>query len=472
MLKEFKENWDLLITLWDTKKGLFAYFFIFLSLYFTYLKKFIEDNFKENFSFLNWIVPILSLIFIYVTWASLSNRLNLFKRKILTTGIFLKCNDSNSEFQIKSIIKDLIQEIQEEFVGIKFKLFPINHITTKAQLDRFVQKNNHIIDNAFFATIYNGNCVENSIISLKIEIQNIFFSANLLNTSDLDFRNNISISHDLTLRNMNKDWQYVESKSFNEKTKIKFNLKDSLLFFNGLHSINMKEYDLALSIFKSLKQSEENDLKLITLKKKQRLNEILLSLFTFYAIEKYIIKKDLITAYSLLKECEIIFKENHRFSFSNYITLSRIYFEKGNLPEAKNYTNKAIQLEKSSAAIYCNLGFFGMIENNPEQVFENYYELAHVYRYINKLNFLEIIDFIELHKSKYPNSLDLFDFAIGALNLLYIDNKLGKYQLSNIQIKLKSNLSYSKIYELTTSLLQNGEIKSPYFHRDKKRKAS
>lgn len=472
MAKGFKENCEALGTYWNTKKGLAFFYLIFISSYYGFISEFIKDNlFEDKFSRI-WLIPGIGLLIIYVTWAFLSHRINLYKRKIITTGIFLKCSDSTSEQRIKEIIDDLVNELRDDFREIKFKLFPINHITTKAQLSRFVLANNHIIDNAFFATIYNGNCVEDSQTVAKIEIQNIIFSAFFNNIDRSDFRNKINMSHDLSLRNINRDWQYIESKSFGDKTKIKHNFRDSLLFFNGLNSIYMKEYDLALKIFKTLKSSEDIETGLYSQIKKQRLNEILLSLFTFNAIEQYIFKKELNLGFKLLKECEIIFKDNHRFSFSNYIILSRMYFEKADLVMSKEYTRKAKELNSFSPAVYCNLGFFGMVDNNPELVFLNYRELAHSYRYVNKLDFLEVIHFIELHKNKFPESIELFNFAIGALNFLYVDKGLGRSQLNDVKEQLMSNLSYSKIYGLTNFLLKKGDIKSPYFQRDRKRKAS
>lgn len=469
MAKGFKENCESIATYWNTKKGLAFFYLTFSVFYYNFLIDFINQNILNNKLINICFIPLISFLLMYVIWAAKSHRINLYKKKILTTGIFLKCNDSNSEIRIKEILNDLLDELREEFNDIKFKLFPINHVKTKPQLVRFVKNNNHIIDNAFFATIYNGNCIEDSQTIAKIEIQKIIFCANLSNCDHLDFRNNVNMSHDLNIRDLNKDWEYVESKSFNDKSKIKHNFKDSLLFFNGLHSIYMREYDLALKVFKFLKQGEKSETDFISQAQKYRLNDILLRLFTFNAFEKYINKKDRDSAFTILKDCEILFKENHRFSFDNFITLARIYFEKGNVQMAKDYTEKAKELNRLSPAIYLNFGFFGLIENNPEQVFENYKELAHVYRYANKVNFLEVIDFIELHKNKYPESVPLFDFAIASINFLYADKVLGKRQLLEVRETLKSILSYNKIYDLASMLLEKGDIKSPYFHRDKKR---
>lgn len=470
MSKEFRENWESIATYWNTKKGLSFFFFIFLSSYYGFISDFIKDNLFENHAVRVWIIPGIILLVIYLVWAFRSHRLNLYKKRRITTGLFLKCSDFDSEIKVKNIIEDLITELEDEFSDIRFKLFPINHINNKKELDYFVIKNKHIIDNAFFATIYNGNCTENSETVSKIEIQHILFSVQLDDNDKTDFRNNINMSQDLSLSNLDKNWEYVESRSFTDKLKIKHNLKDSLLFFNGLYSISTKEYDLALNVFKSLRVSEEIDGNFYNSIKKQRLNEILLNLFTFNAIEKYLVKKDLDSAFKLFKECEVIFQDNHQFTYSNYISLSRIYFEKGDITMAIEYTNKAIQLNRDNAAIYCNLGFFGMLDNNVEQVYNNYKELGHVYKFKNTLNFLEIIHFIELHKSKYPDSANLFNFAIAALNFLYVDKDLGRKQLIEIQEILNDDIVYAKLFNLTNFFLTKGSIKSPYFQRDKKKK--
>ncbi|NDP27431.1 MAG: hypothetical protein GZ087_08415 [Flavobacterium sp.] len=217
MSKDFKENWDSIGTYWNTKKGLTFFFFIFISSYYSLISDFIKDNLFENNVIRIWIVPIFILLIIYLVWAFHSHRLNLYKKRKITTGLFLKCNDFDSELKIIEIIQDLIKELEEEFVDIKFKLFPINHINNKTELDNFVIKNKHIIDNAFFATIYNGNCLENSQTVSKIEIQNILFSAHLDDTDKSDFRNNISMSQDLSLSNHEKNWEYFESRSFTDK---------------------------------------------------------------------------------------------------------------------------------------------------------------------------------------------------------------------------------------------------------------
>lgn len=470
MSKEFKENWESLGTYWNTKKGLAFFFFLFLSSYYGFLSDFIKDNLFENKLIRVWILPLFFLIIIYLIWAFLSHRLNLYKKRKITTGLFFKCNNFDSEIKIKEIIQDLINDLEDEFIDIKFKLFPINYIANKKELDDFVVKKNHIIDNAFFAVIYNGNCLKDSQTVSKIEIQNILFSAQIDNIDQSDFRNKINLSEDLSLSDIGKNWEYFESRSFADKLKIKHNLKDSLLFFNGLYSISIKEYTLALNIFKSLKYSEEISGAVYSNIRKQRLNEILSNLFTFNAIEDYLVKKDLNSAYNLLKECEVIFQNNHQFAFSNFITLSRIYFEKGNIEMARKYTNNALKLNKDSAAIFCNLGFFSILDNNTEGVYLNYRELAHVYKFKGTLNFLEIIHFIDLHKKNYPASLHLFNFAIATLNFLYADKDLGRKQLIEVQKVFNDNIIYSKLYNLIDFFLTKGSIKSPYFQRDKKKK--
>lgn len=472
MAKDFRENFVNLSNYWDSKIGLAFFYFVFYSSYFGFVYQFLKENIIDDKLVLALIIPFIFSLGIYLIWSFRSNRLNLYKKKIITTGLFLKCDDFDSEVKVRKIINEMISEIESDLRDVKLKFFPINHVRNENELEKFVSNNSHIIDNAFFATIHNGNCIEGAQTLFKIEIQNLSFSGQFNSKNKKDFRAKVNMSKDLNLRNLDKNWEYIESRSFNDKVRIKHNLKDSILFFNGLYSIYMKELDLALNIFKHLKISKkisENQDNVSRIKN-ERLKDILLSLFTFNAIETYLHKKDIETAYKLLKECELIFKDNHRFTFSNNITLARIYFEKGNIVKAKEYTNDAKTIKSDVAPIYCNLAFFAIIENNIEQVYYNYKELGYVYKFKGSLDFIEIIHFLELYKSKYPDSDKLFEFAIATLNFLYVDYDLGKSKLLELKEVFNENSEYAKINDLTGYFLTKGSFKSPYFQRDKKNK--
>lgn len=468
-MKEIRENFTSLINYWDSYLGLFVIIASIFSMYWGFAIEPLNSNFENKELFVYLIIPLVIITITYLIWAYKSNRINLYKKRRITTGLFFTSSDFNAHVKIKEIIKEMIIDIEDEFPDIKLKLFPLNYLKTEKSLKKYIESHDHVIDNAFFAKIHYGNCINDSGTFEKIEIQNLIFTGKFNELNSEDFRTKIIISEDLRLRNLNKNWEYFESRSFDDKQRVKRNLKDSLLFFVGLYLIYMKEQDIALQVFKYLKNIEESNEELDELlnSKKNRLNDILLNLFTFTAIKKYIKNKDTETAFRLLKECEEIFKDNHRFTVSNFITLARIYYEKGNVKKAYEYTDKAYMLGGDSAATHCNYGFFGLIENNIDKVHDNYKQLAHVYKFKGKVNYVEIIHFLDIHKSKYEESKVLFEFAIAALNFLYVDKKMGEQKLFELKKTVNDNAEYVKIFNLINHFLTKGEFKSTYYRRDK-----
>lgn len=451
---------------WDTYIGLLVIGGSIIILYFKYVLDVFIKKYQDIDLYVYLIFPLLIILVVYLLWAFKSHRINLFKRKRITTGLFLSSSDYESHRKIKEIIREMILEIEDEFPDIKLKLFSLNRIRTKKALVKFVKSNHHIIDNGFLAIIHYGKCKNDSITDEKIEIENLYFAGNFNENSSEE----VSISEEFRIRNLNKNWEYFESRSSEDKKKVKYNLKDSLLYFIGLYSIYMNEQDLAIKVLKYLKSSEQSipDVRSIEFLKKSRLNGVLLKLFSFTAVEKYIKNIDLEEAFRLLKECEEIFSGNHNFTFNNYITLSRMYYERNELQKAYEYTDKANSLKNDTVATYCNYGFFGIIENNIDKVCDNYKHLPAVYKFHNQANFVDLIHFLDIHKPKYPQSKILFDFAIATINYFYVDNELGKKQLLSVKQVVNDNVTYLKIYDLVNSFLIKGEIKPSYYRRDKK----
>lgn len=473
-INEFRETVANFINYWDSYIGL-ALILIIVSLgYWGVAATILNVTFPDNEILFNIILPICLLLVIILFWSFKSHRWNLYKNKKVTTGLFIKCDDYASQSKIRKIVREMISEIESEFPELRLKLFPVNYIKDEASLKKYLDKNDHIIDNALLAIVRYGNSTEESKTIEKIDISNLKFIGKFDEESYQDYRVIINVSQDLQLRNLEKDWVYLESKSFHDRDKIKYNLKDSVLFFMGLYLIYKEELDVALQIFKSLKTVEENLVLVneINSRKKERLDEILLNIFTVNALKNYILKKETEIAYKLLKECEEIFESNHAFYYANCVLLSRIYYEKNEIEKAYEYTDKASAIYRDSTPIYCNYGFFGMIENNIDKVYINYRELAHVYKHKNKVNFVDIIEFLELHKSKYPDSTFLFEFCIGLLNFFYADKDIGRDILIELRDKINIDSEYLKILGLTNQFLVVGSIKSPYYQRNLKAKSS
>ncbi len=473
-INEFRDTVANFINYWDSYIGLSLIMMIFSLGYWGVASDKLNSTFPQKEVFFNGILPFSLLLIIFLVWSFKSNRWNLYKRKTLTTGLFIKCGDFTSQSKIRRLIREMIDEIQTDFPDLKLKLYPVDFIKNENDLKKYLDKNHHVIDNALLAVVKYGNCTEDSKTFEKIEITELKFVGRFDEENYQNYRVQINVSQDLHLRNLNKDWIYLESKSFDDRDKIKYNLRDSLLFFMGLYLIYKEELDVALQIFKSLRKVEENIslVNEILNRKRERLDEILLNIFTVNALRKYTLNNDISTAYKLLKECEIIFVGNHKFYYANCILLSRICYEKNEIEDAYKYTERAEALLPGSTPIYCNKGFFGMIENNIENVYENYKELAHVYKHKEKVNFVDVIEFLLKYKARYPESEFLFDFCIGMLNFFYADKELGRKTLNELKNKINDSAKYVKILGLTEHFLTQGSIKSPYYQRNLKAKST
>lgn len=182
------------------------------------------------------------------------------------------------------------------------------------------------------------------------------------------------------------------------------------------------------------------------------MNEILLNLFILNSSRAYE-KEDVKSAYSALKECENIFGI-HPQTFEHYVSLARFSYDLGKIDEAKDYTNKMKLINKNWTEVYLNEGFFGILNDDEETIYENYKELSKNYKHKKStVTFKEVISWQKKEKQKYPNRKILFEFVIGTLNLFYSDKLLGLKILNNINTEELKN-SYPKIYELTNTFLK------------------
>ncbi|WP_412475998.1 hypothetical protein [Flavobacterium sp. TBRC 19031] len=457
---------------WNSIPGLFIIESFVLGIYYTTIKDIIKETFLSISPLIyNIILPFLIALIIFIFWAYKSHRFGLFKKKKITIGLFFTCDDFDKMVTIKKIIDKAISEIEDEFHDIRLKLYPLNFIKNKKQLENYIFKSNHLIDTAIFANISYGNCESENGTIEKIKIDRIVYSGKFDVKDKLKiFKERISISDDVSIRSLNMNWEYVDSNSLNDKNKIKHNFKDVILFYSGIYLIYMGHLSASLDVMKKLKQIEDSKNEPLNLLKRGRLNVILLELFSFNALKSYLDKKNKEEAYEILKDCEILFKGDHPYTFDHSITLARISYEFGKLDDAYYYTEKANKIRKNSSAIFCNRGFFALINNDVDEFVRNYKELAHTYRHESKLNFTEIVHFIQVHKAKYPENQILFDFAIAILNVLYVDKVSGWKNLVELLRLTDGDDKYSELNSFVKRLLTKGSYKSSYHMRDRKSK--
>lgn len=471
-MQEIQDYFEKLINSWGKKRGLFITFLVIISIYFSGLKGIIKEGFSDlNFYIINLIIPIFLLFIILIIWLFTTNRVPLPKRNTFTLGVFLRIDEEESEKTLKKIAKQTIEEIDNKYPSIKIILKPINFIRSKEELFKHLNNNSHSYDSCIFANVNSGKEKNgNGDIEEKIEINEIHFTGkfNVKEKFKL-FKTTISISNDLKIRNINRNWSFIESNSYNDKKKLKENLKDTILFYAGIYLIYERKTDIALEILKTLHNPIDSKAQINHKERKifgndrfisaARLNEILLNLFVSCSASFYN-KKEVKSAYDGLKECENIFGY-HPQSYEHFISLARYTYELGNLDEAIDYTEKAKQIKKYGTEVYINQGFFSILNKNEKQIIDNYNELRKTYLHYSSNNYTEIIGWLEERKSD-ENSL--IEFAIGFFNFFYSDKKLGEKILENLKNK-KLKKEYPLMFDFIEEILKEGEIRSAYYRK-------
>lgn len=480
-MKDIKELLIDIINSWDKKRGLFIALILFLGVYFLFVKSIIkEGNFSIEYSTLNLWIPISIICLLSFLWLISTKRLIIIpKSNKLTIGLFLSFDEEKSEQKIKKIAKKITQDIKEKHKNLEVKLYPFNFIKSNSDLKRYVKKNSHALDCAFYGLITSGKRKdENGVVDEVFEITEKIFSGKFnVNDEYHVFKTKVSLADDLNIRNINKKWSYIESNSYSDKVKIESNLKDLILFYSGIYLIYQKKPIESLNILKTLYAPEDSKAKFLIDERKiignqnfisaSRLNDILINLFIPSSSYLYD-KKDIIGAYNILKECEKMFGDQPQL-YTHFIRIAKYTYELDNLEEAIIYNEKARKLKHYGTEIYMNLGFFSILNNDEKSLYENYKELSKVYKHKNSLvNYTGTIGWLEDEKKKKESVL--FEFAIGTLNLFYSDKDLGRKILKKIHTD-KLKIDYPKIHELIKSFLTKGETKSTYHSiRSRKKK--
>lgn len=464
---------------WEKLIGLLLVIVGSLFIYFSFIVDKLKEIIKLDLWIFYFLIPSITSLVIVIYWLINTNRVNWLKRKHITVGIIIKVDEGESEKKIKSLIKETVNDINLEFKDIKLRLYPINYIKSKNSLVDFLKKKGHIVDSIIYAEINSGKekKLETGEIEDIIEINEIYYCGNFYNGKDLRFlKTSINIANDVKIRNINKNWSYIDSNSKNDKLKIKNNFRDSVLFFCGIYLIYQNNFQTSLEILKKLhdpkssKASINLENKTITTNgnfiQASRLNEILLNLYTMNSSRAYTENRKS-EAYNALKECENIFGR-HPQSFKHAISLALIAYEQNNnIEEAIYYTNLAKSIRPDSTAILINLGFFALIDNNIDELAKNYKQFLYTYKHDN-YNFIHTIHFLEREKKKHKELSLLFEFCISTLNFLYGDKKLGKSTLLKLKSsKLNNDVSYSSIINIIEQLLIKGPYKSAYYRKNK-----
>jgi len=441
---------------WEKKRGIILLNITLLYSYFQFL-----------FPFLSKALPVYTNLFYGLSafpmtavtfyWFFNTNRL-YFPNKKFILGLIIRVDANNAETHMKKIVKSCVEEIKSEFPDVKIVLYPINYKKTEKEIQRHIRLRLLPIDAFIVATAESGNVVIEGQSTTKIQLSKFFFAGNFDVNENLNiFKSTLSINNDLSLRLFYKDWSFVENSSFNDKKKIKHNLKDTLLHFSGIYLIYKQELEIALNVLKALYKPELVKLKFENgnahLTREQiaafRLNHIILNLYYKTALDDFYINKCSTKAYSLLQECNKTFPI-HAELYDHLISLAYFAYQCGDIDNAILYTDQAKEIRGEQFEIILNYGFFAIVRNDIAGLKHYYFKISKT-KIPSDYVITAIIDFFEEQRKVLLDKSALIDFTQAVLTKLYLEIEYGNNLINDF---IRTNLENEELAPLV-SLCEN-----------------
>ena len=451
------ENFILLNKYWKKDIGVYILIAFVLTIYFS-----IEKLFCIELPIRVTLIILFVLGFIAVIiWLFSTNRLIMPSSKY-TIVLFFCFDDEKAEDALDNVITKAVRRLNECYSFLRIKVYPYNKKNSNKEIERYYQRKFCFADIILFMQVRSGK--ESNEYKIQVKKHTCYGKFNIKDSLNI-FKDDISIEKEFTLRNRYKDWVFLESNSFNDRSKITANLEDIISFYSAIYLLYEKEIYKAKTLLKDLFSQESN---IITedeirsgsfLKDKYkvanaRLGSILHNLYFVVAIKLYY-EKNKEEAYKNLIECEKTFP-NAINQLDRYILSARIAYECNDIENSKRFTDRLYIFNKGKFFYYLNYGFYAMLENNIHKVYENYSE---IYKKANSIcfNAIDVVDFLEQERSNIKNKDTeiLIDFAQAFHTRLFIDNKMGDDMIDDFITKNENNTNLSLLCDLCKKVKMN-----------------
>ena len=409
----------------------------------------IASIYITNVKYTTLLVVVVCIVFMFF-WLIHTAHIVLPSRKFIVD--LYVYNDEDAERIIRKSVAKTIKEINENHRQIRVVRRPYNTFKEDGSSVKYRLWQDGIV----LAAKVNGGRDKDNV---KAEVCSFIVGGKFPKNDILGlYKTKLSFKHDFGLRTSCKDWEYVESNSFNDNKKMTSNLNDVILFSVGVVKIYQKDLSFSLNILKKLagqdnviQNNSEQKLKMSNLSN-TRLKSIVVDLFMLVAIREYN-NHNPHKAFSLLRECESLYSDIVSKSMDIYIPLARFSFECGEIELSKYYTEKLYLLKDGKFFYYLNKGFYAIIENDKVALYENYIKVANYSTSMKKENMVDVVDFLEKHRNHYPQSDALFDFAEGFISRLFYDKEEGASSLLAFKDKHKDEDCYANLIKLCDKAL-------------------
>jgi tetratricopeptide (TPR) repeat protein len=397
--------------------------------------------FKLGIPYKLYVISGLAFIWI-LFWFIKSGRLIFPTNKYLI--IFCIKTDQKSVDEYKKLFFKLQNELDALNLTKSVKLKDISsdiiNNTKQAERYRESQNINLIIWGSSFSETQNGKSIVNFHLKYTFRINK------RLNEKLKLF------ALDLALIVGTKEWTINTDNTLFEEVRVVNNFIEACIFIAGIHFLTDYKLVEAIKLFNALKSKlinvEDDNFKKFV---QGRINALIVE--TYFLLGMIETEKE---NYELAKKylAELIKYPVNKFRA--YIQLANLEYLLGNLDMAKQYSEKASDIDKNHPAIYVNTAFFRILEKRYDKALYWYKRIADV-KAIN----VDIPKLLEFLNDRYnENKKELaFLFAVGIINYFFYDHKNGLSDLSNFIRRVRNKQQYFSMKEYAKELKEKDKHK-------------
>jgi tetratricopeptide (TPR) repeat protein len=449
---------------WETKIGVILLIILVIPIYFLLFDYFVGRESTYNWLVYKVLIPLVMLLLIICYWLYNTNRFFLRTTGKITAGIIVIIDNEKDKPVISKIVSKVVHHINNStaFSNVSLKILPANSFVTKKEIEKYHRNFNFMYDIIIQLFIESGQY--DSIEKIIVEKLSVTFRPKDGIKQKRVFFNTVDLSRDMDLQVKSRDWEYKLSNSGVDNKKYFENILPMFLYYLGFYAIYVDRFEDALEIMTPIYNSKNTivpiskkegnilELKLKPLNLAEaRLATILVDLFFYTAIITYQ-NSETEKALTYFKKLEEIIK-SHPKKFDQYISMARYSYELNKLDEAISYTERAQKLEPNNDAIFLNLGFFSILNNDIEKFCSNYYEIFKN-RNKSKINWVDVLDFQLKQQETITDKNHFFNFSTGFIEYVIL-NQMNRESFQRIVDSYKSNNEYHCIYELGIKVLSN-----------------
>lgn len=227
------ENFILLNKYWKKDIGVYILIAFVLTIYFS-----IEKLFCIELPIRVTLIILFVLGFIAVIiWLFSTNRLIMPSSKY-TIVLFFCFDDEKAEDALDNVITTVVRRLNECYSFLRIKVYPYNKKNSNKEIERYYQRKFCFADIILFMQVRSGK--ESNEYKIQVKKHTCYGKFNIKDSLNI-FKDDISIEKEFTLRNRYKDWVFLESNSFNDRSKITANLEDIISFYSAIYLLYENE---------------------------------------------------------------------------------------------------------------------------------------------------------------------------------------------------------------------------------------